>query len=64
MAVLRVFDRQGQTGTITLDNGTLTGSSKGAQGIADAALRKANGNPSDAMRWLNGWSNGYVWAEP
>lgn len=62
--VLRVFDQQGQTGTIILANGQLTGSSKGIQGIADAALRKTGGNPAEAMRWLDGWSNGYVWAQP
>ena len=62
-AVLRVSNKRGQIGTITLADGKLTGSTKGVQGIADAALRRT-GSAADAMRWLNGWSNGYVWAEP
>lgn len=64
MNTLRVFDRQGQTGTITLEDGQLTASSKGAKGIAEMALRKTDGNPEQAMRWLDGWSNGYVWTQP
>jgi hypothetical protein len=64
MATLRVFDAKGQLGFITLDNGTLTGSTSGMQQIADSALRKAGGNAEEAFRGLDGWSNGYVWAKP
>lgn len=62
-SVLRVSGRRGQIGTITLENGQLTGSTPGIQGIADTGLKRAGGDPAAAMRWLDGWSNGYVWAE-
>lgn len=61
--VLRVSNRRGQIGTITLRDGQLVGSTRGLQGIADTGLKRAGGDPAAAMRWLDGWSNGYVWAE-
>jgi hypothetical protein len=64
MATLRVFDAQGQLGTITLDGGRLTGSTRSIQVMADSAVRKAGGDAAEAFRTLDGWSNGYVWAKP
>jgi hypothetical protein len=64
MATLRVFDAQGMLGFIKLEDGQLTGTTKGMQQMADSALRKAGGDPEEAFRGLNGWSNGYVWVRP
>jgi len=64
MATLRVFDAKGQLGTISLDAGRLLASSPSLQTMADSAVRKAGGDPEEAFRVLNGWSNGYVWARP
>jgi hypothetical protein len=64
MATLRVFDAQGQLGTITLDGGELTGSTRSLQQMALSALRMAGRDAEQAYRNLDGWSNGYVWVRP
>ncbi len=64
MATLRVLSARGQLGTITLDGGRLTGSTRSIQTMADSAVRKAGGDAAEAFRNLDGWSNGYVWARP
>ncbi len=64
MATLRVFDAQGMLGTITLDGGQLTGSTRSIQQMADGALRNAGGDAEQAFRDLNGRNNGYLWINP
>lgn len=64
MNTLRIFDAQGQLGTMTLENGKLTGSNRGMQEMANSAVRSAGGDPEKAFSALNGWSNGYIWAKP
>jgi hypothetical protein len=56
---LIVYTERGPIGTITYENGRLTGSNPGLQEIADSTVRQA-GSPEAAFEMLNGYSNGYI----
>lgn len=62
MRVLEFSDREGVLGMVTLDNGTLTGSTPGMRRMVTAALGYQNGDPEAAFTYLaEKPSNGYVW---
>jgi len=61
---LRICDEQGVIGTITLAEGTLSGSGAGTQRLAATYLAKNGGDAEAAYQALLGMSTGYVWAEP
>jgi hypothetical protein len=56
---LIVSTERGRVGTITYENGQLSGSSPGLQEVADSKVRQA-GSPEAAFEALRGYSNGYV----
>jgi hypothetical protein len=56
---LIVYTERGPVGTITCENGQLTGSNPGLQEIADSKLRQA-GSPEAAFQMLRGYTNGYI----
>lgn len=61
MKLLEFSDKDGVLGTVTLDNGTLTGSTRGMQQVADKAVTQ-HGSAEAAFTWLRDKpSNGYVW---
>lgn len=58
MRLIVATDR-GPIGTITYENGQLTGSDPALQGIADSEAELA-GSPEAAFQALSGYSNGYM----
>lgn len=60
---LIVSTEDGPIGTITYEDGQLTGSSPGLQDIADSKVRQA-GSPEAAYQMLRGFSNGYISYDP
>jgi len=56
---LIVYTERGPIGTITYENGELTGSNPGLQEIADGE-RQLAGSPEAAFRRLSGHTNGYI----
>lgn len=60
---LIVSTERGPIGTITCENGQLTGSNPGLQQIADSKLRQA-GSPEAAFEMLRGYTNGYISYDP
>jgi len=56
---LIVYTERGPIGTITYENGQLTGSNPGLQEIADSKLRQAD-SPEAAFQMLRGYTNGYI----
>jgi hypothetical protein len=58
---LEFSDKDGVLGTVTLDNGVLTGSTRGMQNMADKAVGH-QGSAQKAFDYLSSRpSNGYVW---
>jgi hypothetical protein len=49
-------------GTISVVNGELRGSDPGAQDIADTFLSRADGDVNEAVKSLDGYQNGYIFA--
>jgi hypothetical protein len=47
-------------GRITRRDGTLHGSNRGVQGMADSALRNAGGDADAAYERLRNYGNGYI----
>jgi hypothetical protein len=58
-----VSTMRGPIGTITYENGQLTGSTPGLQEIADSKVRRT-GSPEAAFEELSGYSNGYISYNP
>jgi hypothetical protein len=56
---LIVYTENGPIGTVTYENGLLTGSDPGLQEIADSELLQA-GSPEAAFQKLRGYTNGYI----
>jgi hypothetical protein len=63
MMRLIVSTLRGPIGTITYDNGQLTGSTPGLQEIADSKVRRT-GSAQAAFDELTGYSNGYISYNP
>ena len=57
---LAVYSKARRIGRITLSGGKLTGTSRGLQDMADAAVRTAGGDAAKAYAALNGYCNGYL----
>ena len=57
---LAAYSRARRLGSIRLAAGKLTGSSSGLQDVADAAVRRAGGDPAKAYAALDGYCNGYL----
>lgn len=60
---LIVYTQRGPVGTITYENGQLTGSTPALQQTADSEVLQA-GSPEAAFQMLRGYFNGYVHYKP
>jgi hypothetical protein len=60
---LIAYDEDGPIGTVTYENGQLTGSTPALQMVADSKVNVA-GSPEAAFKMLRGYFNGYVHYKP
>jgi hypothetical protein len=58
---IKTYDNK-KLGTISIVNGQLTASPSALQDIADSYLNRANGDAANALKLLDGWQNGYLFA--
>lgn len=61
---LTVYGQDRVLGTVTLENGTLHGSNRAVQGMADSFVRTAGGDVNAAYTRLASYGNGYIQVEP
>jgi hypothetical protein len=61
---LTVYGEDRVLGTVILQDGTMHGSNRAVQGMADSFLRTAGGDVNAAYARLAGYGNGYIQVEP